>query len=71
LGKRRRRFATRHTHSLRSDRAFRSIVPPSRAARPTERPKRALPYRQSMEWGTSGRGFRDRGQPQVLSLRAM
>jgi hypothetical protein len=50
LGKRRRRFATRHTHSLRSDRAFRSIVPPSRAARPTERPKRALPYRQSMEW---------------------
>src|SRR3981081_4488256 len=50
LGKRRRRFARRHTPSLRSDRGFRSIVPPSRAARPTERPKRALPYRQSMEW---------------------
>src|SRR6267142_509225 len=50
LGKRRRRFATRHTHSLRSDQPFRSIVPRSRAARPTEHPKLALPYRQSMEW---------------------
>jgi hypothetical protein len=29
LGKRHRRFATRHTHSLRSDRPFPSIVPPS------------------------------------------
>src|ERR1700704_7167146 len=29
LGKRRRRFATRHTHSLRSDRPFPSLVPPS------------------------------------------
>jgi hypothetical protein len=29
LDKRRRRFATRHTHSLRSDRPFPSIVPPS------------------------------------------
>jgi transcriptional regulator GlxA family with amidase domain len=78
LGKRRRRFATRHTHSLRSDRAFRSIVPPSRAARPTERPKRALPYRAPQagaalpaEYGMGPSGRGDRGQPQVLSLSAM
>jgi hypothetical protein len=49
LGKRRRRFATPHTHSLRSDRPI-SIHCSAFAGHSADQgPKRASPYRQSMK----------------------
>jgi hypothetical protein len=57
LGKRRRRFATRHTHSLRSDRAF-SIHSSAFAGRSADRASQAgaaLPAEYGM--GPSGPGL--------------